>query len=540
MKKQLRLYLYLFACVLLLFTESLIISLQVDAQSLPQTGILSKMMVHMGGGLRWITISAAIFVSLIFCFRKEQITKLIPQTLASPLYWLIHAICYVGLLYVSIQLFDPDTEQVPLTLSCAWLLFVFLSLLSWIKLIHPIRHISAFILTHFTFLIVAGIIGFLLIVFTHYADNLWKPLSAITLHSSSALLTFFFSDNVFVDAPNKLLGLKEFIVHIAPACSGLEGLITSLGVTGIYLIALRRELAFPVAFLLLPLAVILSIILNTVRITVLLTIGAFISPDIAVEGFHSVAGWISAAIVAFLVIFVFSSLSIFDKKTTNKANNASQQTKEIDNDSRLAWAILIPFIITLVSALLSKIVVENFDYLYPLKVIIGGGALFYFWQHYQLKLPKKWLEPTIAGAFIAIFWVILVTKNPEYDLFFSLSLTDMTQKMVIAWFIFRFIGFWLLAPIIEELVFRGYILARLSKQPLTIENQLTLSIPALVISAVIFGALHNSFVAGFVAGVIFAIVRYRTQSLSEPILSHMIANILVAAWAIKTEQWVLL
>ena len=528
-------YLYSFLCILLLLAESLFISLQVDAKLVPD-GQFSWLLIHMGDLLRWLTISTAIFISLIYCFKKDLLQEAIPTLIASIFYWVLHLACYTGLFFTSIQLFNPESLSTPTWLSLLWMTLMVLSLLTWARLLHPLAYISQFIKSNLTHLLVGGAIGFLLIQLTIHAGNLWEPLSLITLHGSSALLSLFFADDVFVDVPNKLLGVKEFVVHIAPACSGLEGLITSLGVTGIYLLALRKELVFPVAFLLLPIAIILSIILNIVRIAVLLTIGVFISPDIAVEGFHSVAGWISAAIVAFFVIFVFSSLTVFNKANHQNTNEEIKQT----GDSDLAWAILIPFILILIVSLLSQIVIDGFNYLYPLKVIVGLSALFYFWKQYQLKLPQQWLEPIIGGLVVAILWIILVPENPEYDLYFIFSLTDMTEGFIIAWFIFRFIGFWVMAPIVEELIFRGYMLSRLSKQQIVLNQPITLSMIPLIISSLIFGIMHNAFVAGLIAGIIFAIIRYRSNSISEPILAHLIANMGVAIWAIYTERWVLL
>ncbi|MGH1486711.1 MAG: exosortase E/protease, VPEID-CTERM system [Cellvibrionaceae bacterium] len=541
MNKTLQTYLYTFVCILLLLAESLFISLQVDAQGIVvANSSLSWLLAHMGDLLRWVIISSAIFVALIFCFKKGQLSQLIPKQAATITSWFLHFASYGCLLYLSIILFSPEARNIAIWLPITWFIAAIASLVTWLKLLYPIDHITDFLKQNLKFILFAGIIGASLIIITINAGNLWKPLSLITLHTSSALLSLFFSGDVFVDAPNKLLGVREFVVLIAPECSGIEGLITSLGITGIYLIALRRQLKFPIAFLLLPIAIILSIVLNTVRIAVLLAIGALISPDIAVEGFHSVAGWISAAIVAFLVIFVFSSLSIFNKPINTTEKQTTDTKSPLVDDSDLSWAILVPFIITLIVSLFSKILIEDFNYLYPLKVIFGGIALLYFWKYYQLKLPQQWLEPIIAGAIIAVLWVLLVPTNPEYDLIFIFSLTDMSQTMIYVWLGFRLIGFWLMAPLLEELVFRGYILARLSKQSVSNENNLSVSIIAIVISSVIFGIMHSAFVAGFIAGVIFAIVRYRTKSLSEPILSHVVANVLVALWAIDTEQWSLL
>jgi CAAX prenyl protease-like protein len=84
------------------------------------------------------------------------------------------------------------------------------------------------------------------------------------------------------------------------------------------------------------------------------------------------------------------------------------------------------------------------------------------------------------------------------------------------------------------------LLARLSQQPLLNINKLRFSLVALVISSVLFGIIHNDVIAGTIAGLIFAVIRYRHNSLAEPIIAHISANIFVAVWAGATGQWVLM
>jgi CAAX prenyl protease-like protein len=111
---------------------------------------------------------------------------------------------------------------------------------------------------------------------------------------------------------------------------------------------------------------------------------------------------------------------------------------------------------------------------------------------------------------------------------------------MVVWCLFRIIGFWIIAPILEELVFRGYLIARLSRQPLLNVNKLQFSVVALIISSVLFGFIHNDIIAGTMAGIVFAVIRYRHNSLVEPIISHVSANVFVALWATATGQWVML
>ena len=90
----------------------------------------------------------------------------------------------------------------------------------------------------------------------------------------------------------------------------------------------------------------------------------------------------------------------------------------------------------------------------------------------------------------------------------------------------------ILAPIIEELVFRGFLFAGLRKQ-----YQLS---TATVVSGAIFGAIHLqpfAFPPLFLLGVILALLYERTGSLWAPILMHFCVNALalIAQYAAQSQ-----
>ncbi|MDQ4076332.1 MAG: CPBP family intramembrane metalloprotease [Chloroflexota bacterium] len=77
-----------------------------------------------------------------------------------------------------------------------------------------------------------------------------------------------------------------------------------------------------------------------------------------------------------------------------------------------------------------------------------------------------------------------------------------------------------LAPIVEEVVFRGFLFAGLLK--------FLSSVPAALGSAALFGALHLqpfAFPVLFLLGILLATLYYRTNSLWPPILMHLTINV---------------
>ncbi|MGK0369810.1 MAG: exosortase E/protease (VPEID-CTERM system) [Glaciecola sp.] len=526
---------------ILIVLEMLAVSFSVDA-SLIKDGGLSWLLSSMGIALRWLIVFIAVLI-LIFYFRHKTKSKLFAFPLMKPFSFFslpLHLVFFGLFFAVSLSVFNPETST-KTPWQFVWLILTVLVLSSWVNLLTSFKEIFAFCLTHETDLLISAIVAAIVITLNFYARSLWEPLSLATLNGAEWVLSLLFND-IYIDAPEKLLGVNEFIVHISAECSGLEGLVIALSVTSIYLFLLRDSLRFPLVILLLPIATLLAVVFNIIRVAVLISIGAFFSPEIAVGGFHSVAGWFTAVLVSFLIVFVFTSMSVFNNKSSHDLADSSSDETEINSsdDSQLAWAMLVPFVLFLITTLLSSIFVDDFNYFYPLKVIVGGLSLAYFWSFYEWDKTKKWVEPVLAGFVVAILWVILVPVNLEYDLNFTDTIKSMPLWMMLGWCLFRVTGFWFIAPILEELVFRGYLIARLSKQPLLNNNQLKFSLVALTISSLIFGFIHNNIIAGIVAGVVFAVVRYRHNSLAEPIISHISANVFITIWAFTTGQWSLL
>jgi len=90
----------------------------------------------------------------------------------------------------------------------------------------------------------------------------------------------------------------------------------------------------------------------------------------------------------------------------------------------------------------------------------------------------------------------------------------------------RLIGTVLLIPVVEEMFFRGYILARLDR------GGMVWRIIAVVASSLLFAALHGRWLAAGIAGVIFALVMLRRGRVTDAVVAHMVANAVVAAAAL--------
>ncbi|HRE42964.1 MAG TPA: CAAX prenyl protease-related protein, partial [Terricaulis sp.] len=110
----------------------------------------------------------------------------------------------------------------------------------------------------------------------------------------------------------------------------------------------------------------------------------------------------------------------------------------------------------------------------------------------------------------------------------------------IAWLALRLLGFVLIVPIAEELLFRGYLHRALISRRFETVAPGAFGWAAFLVTTLIFGAMHGRWLAGALAGAAFAFTLYRSNTLAGPIAAHGAANGLIAAWAVWSESWELI
>ena len=171
------------------------------------------------------------------------------------------------------------------------------------------------------------------LVWGFFASRAWKSLSGPTFLLVQWLLRAFGQD-VVSEPANLVLGTKQFSVGIYPACAGYEGIGLMVLFAGAYLWLFRRSLRFPQAYLLLPCAVFAIWLVNAVRMAGLVLFGTYVSPEIAMGGFHSQAGWLGFIGVALGMVAVTQRMPFFDATETEPADQGPRNQP----DNRLPGA----------------------------------------------------------------------------------------------------------------------------------------------------------------------------------------------------------
>ena len=142
-------------------------------------------------------------------------------------------------------------------------------------------------------------------------------------------------------------------------------------------------------------------------------------------------------------------------------------------------------------------------FMYPL-------ALFLYWLILQMvpKARQNWTYPMGVGRFLGWFVICMGQPmgNQVEEMIMDMSLWAVIVSAVI------------LAPIMEELIFRKLVLDRLAGYGPAV---------AMVVSALVFGLAHGNFYQFFYAfllGLIFAYIYLRTGKVRYSMMLHMMVN----------------
>ncbi len=361
-------------------------------------------------------------------------------------------------------------------------------------------------------------------------DTLWVPLSRWTFWVVVRLLGLFTSD-VVCDPGSFVVGTSLFSVRIAPECSGYEGIGLVWVFVGVYLWCYRGELRFPAALALLPAATLAIWLANTVRIAGLVAVGSWVSRDAALGGFHSQAGWLAFNAVALGTVALAGHLPWIRARTEEGGRAAAPAAPDEGP------ALLGPLMALLAAILVTGAFTGGFDWLYPLRVVAVCAALWAFRKGYaDIRWGWSW-EAAGLGVAVYILWILMDTPPADGAASFGEALGSVPPAWAALWLLFRVVGTAITVPIAEELAFRGYLTRRLIDPDTGRVPPGSFTWLSFLGSSLLFGLLHGRWVAGTLAGMVYALALYRRGRVADAVLAHAVTNALLAGHVLARGAW---
>jgi exosortase E/protease (VPEID-CTERM system) len=365
-----------------------------------------------------------------------------------------------------------------------------------------------------------------------WGNSLWKLPTDLTFRLVHFLLQPFLSGLVS-DPATRVIGNQNFQVTVEYMCSGLEGAALMLVFSVGWLWFCRRECRFPQALLLIPGSVLVVWLLNSVRIAGLVLLGAAGGASVAVNGAHSQAGWILFNGVALGVCWAAGRVSWWSAR--ERVRLPARTTAENPTAS-----YLMPFIMILVAATISRTATGNFEWLYPLRFFAAAGALWFFRSRYrELDWRAGWLAP-VVGAAVFVIWIAAERGGGQATNGIAAAMGSLPSFARISWLSFRTLGAVITVPIAEELAFRGFLIRRLISPDFEKLDFRRFTWLSVVISSLVFGAMHGErWLVGSIAGLLYAWVYLRRGRIGDAIVAHATSNALIAAAVLIAGKWFL-
>lgn len=363
-------------------------------------------------------------------------------------------------------------------------------------------------------------------------ERSWNYDSNVTVNAATGLLQHMGLD---VRAEGKVIRTPHFKVIITPACSGYEGIGLFLIFAITWLAWFRREYRFPAALLLLPAGVALSWSLNVARIAGYVLIGHFGHKEIAMNGFHSWAGLIAFTVLALTFCSVsprMPGIGAGAVAATVKPPRAKAATDPI-------FYFLGPFLAMQAASMISRAASGGMEWLYPLRVLAAAAVLWLYRKHYAaIEWDRKpsWFAGAV-GVAAAVLWTLSAWRLPAGPGPWT-QLAQAALAWRIVWLAFRILGGVLMAPLVEELAFRGFLMRRVQGAEFVAVDARRCGWLAIALSSLLFGLMHGPrFVEGTAAGALYGYAYTRRGKLGDAIAAHALTNLLLAVVVAATGDW---
>jgi exosortase E/protease (VPEID-CTERM system) len=500
------------------------------------------------GPLQWTGMIGHVVVALIaalFVLRGNSLSaslqKVTERFELTPVFWLslaAHLITAAGVFFLTAIVFEGGSDRAANAIFwvTAWALSGALALVLWLSAAVPLTELPALARGGSRWLFAAAGMAILAVGAGQLVDQLWLPLAKSTFAVVENLLNLVYPV-VVTDPGNLVVGTPEYSIQVAPMCSGYEGMGLVLVFMGFFLWIYRGELRFPQCLLLLPIGVAAIWIANAVRIALLIAIGSSFSPSVAEGGFHSQAGWLAFNAITLGLIAVAWNSAYFSRSAARTASDTS--TSEYP-----AAPYLIPFLVLLLAVMVSGAFSSGgFVALYPIRVLAVAGTLACFAGVYHRKKILEWTwswQAVAIGVVVFAIWVLLEPLSgvdAEATSQHKSALAAMSPALAALWIVFRAIGSVITVPLCEELAFRGFLTRRLIDEGFERVPMGRFTWFSLIVSSVLFGLLHRRWLAGSLAGLLFAVALYRRGRLTDAFVAHATANGLVTCYVLATGNW---
>ena len=170
--------------------------------------------------------------------------------------------------------------------------------------------------------------------------------------------------------------------------------------------------------------------------------------------------------------------------------------------------------------LILKLFISSSSLVYYITLFFIFIILLYYYPKYKIKFEFK-LISIFTGILIFVIWVLL---DGNYPLLFNIETLEIVNNFQLT---IRFLGFIIITPFVEEIFTRGFLIKYLIKEKFNTVSNGKFTWFSFIGTVLFFGFSHAEWLQGLTAGIMLNLLYYKSKNVSNCILAHSIANILL-------------
>ncbi len=182
--------------------------------------------------------------------------------------------------------------------------------------------------------------------------------------------------------------------------------------------------------------------------------------------------------------------------------------------------------------------------LYIAKTLIVG-ALLWFWRHeYAVDIsprlsPREWVTALLCGLLALAAWIAAEGYLFQFDRdsCFDPQALGGSNAAAVSLIAFRLIGAAVVAPVMEELFWRSFLMRYLINTDFRSVSMGAFSWLSFLGVGIVFGLEHHRVVVGIAVGLLYNLLLVRQKKLKGVIAAHVVTNLGLGIYVLATGSW---
>ncbi len=183
---------------------------------------------------------------------------------------------------------------------------------------------------------------------------------------------------------------------------------------------------------------------------------------------------------------------------------------------------------------------QSIFWIYAAKTLITGAVLLYCFQGHWHEIVGKFDWWAVGlGILVFVIWVLPEILFPEErPITFN---PDVFQSPFVktAAISFRMLGACVIVPLVEEIIWRGFLMRILIRQDFTSVSLGAYTHLSFWVTAISFGLMHSpwQWPVAIMTGILYGAYLVKTHNFRGVILAHAVTNFCLALFVLATGQY---